>query len=143
MGDARPLQGAVHRQGPLLSRAGGAWLVKSVVGLAAAAPGRGAGHYRARLVSLRHYAEPAQHRGAVAIYARARTDVAPRQAGGVVCSEHPAGHSARGWAANLAWFRSKGITRRVGKGYGETIFWISDRERAGVNATYELSGCPD
>src|SRR5215475_8894071 len=113
MGDARPLQGAVHRQGPLLSRAGGAWLVKSVVGLAAAAPGRGAGHYRARLVSLRHYAEPAQHRGAVAIYARARTDVAPGQAGGVVCSEHPAGHSVGGRPANLVWFRSKGVTYSV------------------------------
>src|SRR5258707_231056 len=76
----------VQGQGPLLPGPGGAWFAEGIVGLAAAAARRGAGHHRARLVSLRHRAESAEHRGAVAVCARARADLAPCQAGRAVCA---------------------------------------------------------
>ncbi len=50
--------------------------------------GGGAGGAGARLVSLRHRAEPAVARGAAAIHPRARADRSPGQDRGAVCAQH-------------------------------------------------------
>ncbi len=89
------------------AHARGHGLAQGLVGLAAAADRGGEGHHRRGLVPLRHRGQPAEHRGAAAIHARARADRPPHQARGAVRAEHDARHPhERGPARVVPRFRS-------------------------------------
>src|SRR5262249_33297856 len=68
----------------------------------------GAGDHRARLVFIRHRAEPPLTGGAAAIHARAGTVAQAAAHRGPVRTEHAARHSAHGRAAGLTWMQRWG-----------------------------------
>ena len=94
-------QALCQRQGALLPASRRDRRAEGVVRLAAADDRGGKEDHRRGLVSLRHRAEPADHRGAAAIHPRARPDRPAGEARGTVRAGDDARHSAERGAARL------------------------------------------